>query len=182
MHDWSGINLDQDAWVLFNPDKKLVGYGAVYKRNADFAFDFYTHPADEGEKLRVYLLTKCEARASAQLTDIQDPPGGTITTIISQVNGVARQILEEAGFNPQKYFFRMLIDIDTLPLSPVWTEDCTLRTMVLKQDDQMVYDFIQVAFELPGRTPPSFEGWRDYMMRPDHFESDLWFLLFTNRN
>ncbi len=68
--------------------------------------------------------------------------------------------------------------IDTLPPSPVWPADCTLRTIVSKQDDQMVYDFIQVTFDRLGRTPPSFERWRDYMMRPDHFESDLWFLLF----
>ncbi|MBN1876930.1 MAG: GNAT family N-acetyltransferase [Anaerolineae bacterium] len=72
----------------------------------------------------------------------------------------------------------MLVESDTLPHLPAWPAGCTLRTVVAQQDDQVVYDFIQSAFEQPGRTPPSFESWRDYMMRPDSFESDLWFLLF----
>jgi hypothetical protein len=62
--------------------------------------------------------------------------------------------------------------------APVWPEGCTLRPIVAKQDDQMVNDFIQAAFDRPWRVSPSFESWRDYMMRPDHFKSDLWFLLF----
>ena len=41
LHDWRGINLDHDAWLLFTPDNKLIGYAAVFKDNADFAFDFY---------------------------------------------------------------------------------------------------------------------------------------------
>ena len=42
----------------------------------------------------------------------------------------------------------------------------------------MVYDFIQAAFDRPGRVPPSFERWHDFMMGAQIFEKDLWFLAF----
>ena len=35
---------------------------------------------------------------------------------------------------------------------------------------------MQSALDRPGRTPPSFEEGKAFMMRPDTFEADLWFL------
>ena len=178
LYDWEDIDLAQDAWLVFTTDNKLVGYAALYRNNNDFSFDFNVHPTYAGNNLHAYLLAQCEARALAQLTDAGESQEGTASTIISQVNTASRQALEQAQFEPRKYHFRMQIESDTLPPHPTWPEGCTLRTIIAEQDDQMVYEFIQTAFAQPGRTPPSFENWRDYMMRPDHFEKDLWFLLF----
>jgi len=178
LYDWTSINLKQDAWLVFAPDNKLVGYAAIYNDNSHFPFDFNVHPTYEMDELRSFLLAQCEARAAAQLTEGEKTEKGNISTIISQVNKKGRQALEQAGFEPQKYHFRMQIESDKLPPAPTWPEGCTLRTIIAEQDDQLVYDFIQTAFAQPGRTPPSFENWRNYMMRPDHFEKDLWFLLF----
>lgn len=175
LDEWGQVDLAQDAWLVFSPDNRLAGYAIVFNDDVTPGFDFYAHPACSGNKLQEYLLAQCEARA--QLTDDQ-VSGATITTIISQVNKAGRLALESAGYEPRKYYFRMLIALDALPPAPVWPEGCTLRTIVPGQDDQMVYDFIQTAFERPGRRPPSFESWRDYMMRPDHFTPELWFLLF----
>jgi ribosomal protein S18 acetylase RimI-like enzyme len=178
VYDWTSINLEQDAWLVFTPDNNLVGYAAIYEDNNHFPFDFNVHPTYAGDGLRAYLLAQCEARAIAQLTEAGESQEGSTSTIISQVNEKGRHALAQAGFEPQKYHFRMQIESDSLPPAPTWPEGCTLRTIVAEQDDQRVYEFIQTAFAQPGRTPPSFENWRDYMMRPDHFEKDLWFLLF----
>jgi len=178
LHEWTQINLHQDAWLVFTPDNKLIGYAAVFKNNTDFPFDFYTHPTYNEDNLREHLLVQCEARAYAQLTDVHESTGGITTTIISGVNGSDRQVLEAAGYKPRKYYFRMQKTLDTLSPISVWPENCELRTIIANQDDQIVYDFIQKAFEQPGRIPQPFDSWCDYMMRPDHFEDDLWFLLF----
>ena len=176
-YEWTLIDLDQDAWLAFAPDKQLVGYAALFKDGTDFSFDFYTHPTFAGDDLQRYFLAQGEARATAQLVEAQES-GGDVTTIISQVNTTARQVLEQSRFEPQTYHFRMQIESNTLPAAPVWPDGYMLRTIVPGQDDQLVYDFIQSAFEQPGRVPPSFESWREYMMRADHFVSELWFLLF----
>ncbi len=177
-YEWAQIDLEQDSWLFFTPDEQLAGYAAVFKDKAGFSFDFYTHPAYDGEELRDHLLARCEARARAQMTDSEESDA-VAKSIIAAGNTAGRQALAGAGFAPGKYYFQMQIVSDSLPPAPVWPEGCTLRTIVPKQDDQLVYDFIQAAFERPGRAAPSFEDWRDYMMRADHFESDLWFLLFA---
>jgi len=178
LYDWTSLNLEQDAWLVFAPDNKLVGYAAIYENGNNFPFDFNVHPTYIGGELRSYLLAQCEARAIAQLTEGGKTKQGNISTIISQINKKGRQALEHAGFEPRKYHFRMQIESASLPPVPTWPEGCTLRTIIADQDDQLIYDFIQAAFAQPERTPPSFESWRSYMMRPDHFEKDLWFLLF----
>lgn len=178
LHDWTQINLEQDAWLVFNSDDNLVGYAAVYKDNTDIMFDFYAHPTLGSETLTNDLVAQCEARSRALLAESQEAQSRTAKTIISQVNQVGVELLKEMGFEPKKFYFRMKIELDSLPTSPEWPEDCTIRTIVPKEDDEMVYDFIQTAFAQPGRTPPPFDQWRDFMMRPDHFENDLWFLLF----
>ncbi len=177
-HEWAQIDLEQDSWLLFTADEQLAGYAAVVKDNAGFSFDFYTDPAYDGEALQGYLLARCEARARAQMAGGEES-GAVAKSIVAAGNTADRQALVGAGFAPGKYYFQMQIVSDSLPPAPTWPEECSLRTIVAKQDDQLVYDFIQAAFERPGRRAPSFADWRDYMMRADHFESDLWFLLFA---
>lgn len=181
LYDWGDIDLNQDSWLLFAPDNTLAGYAAIYKNNADFAFDLYSHPAYEADKPGESLLGLGEERIEAQLAGDKELGAGSASTVVALVNTADRQALEKAGYKPQKYYFRMLIELDALPGEPVWPEDCELRTIIPGQDDQMIYDFIQAAFDKPGRTPPSFESWRDYMMRPDHFVPELWFLLFQRQ-
>ncbi len=181
LYEWGDIDLNQDAWLLFAPDSALAGYAAVYGNSAGFTFDFYTHPAYAADNLGGYLLAHCEARIAAQMAVDQELKNGTASTIVALANEADRQALENAGFRPQKYYFRMLIKLDDLPAAPDWPADCELRTINPGQDDQLIYDFIQAAFDRPGRTPPSFESWRDYMMRPDHFVPELWFLLFRRQ-
>ncbi|MBG7609742.1 MAG: GNAT family N-acetyltransferase [Anaerolineae bacterium] len=178
LHDWSLVELNQDAWLILTLDRQLIGYGAVFTDDDAYSFDFYTYPDYEDGKLQADLLAQCEARIYDDLAVDQGKGEGKTTSIISQVNTANRHVLERAGYLPQKYYFRMQIDLEDMPTSAVWPADCALRPMVAKQDDAIVYNFIQAAFDQPGRTAPTFERWRDFMMRPDHFERDLWFLLF----
>jgi len=51
-----------------------------------------------------------------------------------------------------------------------------LRNPIPRQDDRKIYEVIQSAFERPGRTAPSFEDWKGFMLRSDIFKPELWFL------
>lgn len=39
-------------------------------------------------------------------------------------------------------------------------------------------DFIQTAFDRPGRVRPAFERWRDVMVGATNFDSNLWLLAY----
>lgn len=175
--EWADINLEQDAWLVYTADNQLVGYAAVFG-GARFSFDVYTLPLPDKVDLNIYLLQQCESRARAQLADMPATGSVTAMTIMSHTNTAGRQAAEAAGFTPHNYHCRMQIELDAPPPAPAWPEGTTLRTIVPGQDDRRVYDFIQAVFDWPGRVPHPFEQWHDFMMRPDHFQRDLWFLLF----
>jgi ribosomal protein S18 acetylase RimI-like enzyme len=81
-----------------------------------------------------------------------------------------------AGFHLKKYIIQMRIEMDSAPREPRWSPGISVRTAVPNQDDRTIFELIQSAFDRPGRTPPSYEEWKAFMMRPEIFEADLWFL------
>jgi GNAT superfamily N-acetyltransferase len=177
LHDWSNLDLSQDAWLAFSPGagSELVGYASLIKGSNDFRFDFYTHPERTLPNLAEYLIGQGVAHAREQL------PAGTglpLTTFIPSINQANIAAVEAAGFEPHQYHFRMQIDIASPPPIATWPDGCTLRTVIAGQDDRLLYDFIYRAFDWRDEPPPDFKWWRDFMMRPDHFRPDLWFLLF----
>lgn len=168
---WADIDLNQDAWLVFS-EGKLVGYAAL-SSGRQFAIDLYTHPEEPArQSVAHYLLEQCEARARSQQEN------GTLVYIIPHVNSTSLQAAEAAGFAPKNYHFRMQVNMDALPPAPVFPEGVALRNMIPGQDDQMVYEFIQTAFERPGRTRQPFESWHAAMMETESFNQDLWFLAF----
>lgn len=174
---WSDIDLNQNAWLVITPHSQPIGYAAVFKGDHRFTFDFYVHPTLAPDGLTQYLLVQCEARAYEQLK-VDAGIQATAFIIISQGNLVNRQIAEQLGFKLYKYHLGMRINFDAPPPIPIWPEGTTLRTAIPDQDDRPIYNFIQAAFDRPGRVPPSFERWRDFMMGKHNFESDLWFLAY----
>ena len=167
---WHDIDLDRDAWLAVSPDDHLVGYAAVFRRDDRFTFDTYTHPTLAPEGLTSQLLIQCEQRAYEQLDTVQAVTQASATTYFSLVNLADRQAAEALGFEPHKYHFGMRIDLQTKPAPAVFPAGVTVRTVIPGQDDRLVYDFIQAAFDRPGRIPPTFEQWHDFMMGAQIFE------------
>lgn len=176
LDDWSDLDLDQDAWLVTDVDGQLIGYASVNHTDQRFTFDMVVHPAYAPEELPGLLLAACEARANEQSSDSHAQI--TATIYLPHVNLAARKAVEERGFELIKYHFGMRIDIQAPPPEQTWPQEVSLRNAVPGQDDRIIYDFIQAAFDWPGRTPPSFERWRGLMVDAYNFDRDLWFLAF----
>ncbi|MEZ4769791.1 MAG: GNAT family N-acetyltransferase [Caldilineales bacterium] len=178
IYDWESADLRRDAWLIDAPDGALAGYGLASHWSGGFQVDFCARPDLQEIGLQGWLLTRCEGRLRELLASLNDIPPH-IRSFVAHVNQPGRDALSEAGFAPEKYHFRMQIDMTGPPAKPVWPDGCALRTVRPGEDDEAVFHFIEEAFARPGRTPQPFGEWRDYMMRPDHFRPDLWFLLYS---
>jgi ribosomal protein S18 acetylase RimI-like enzyme len=174
--DWADIDLEQDAWLVFSSGGQLVGYAAVYGSAPRFTFDCYTHPVLAPDGLTRDLLVRCENRAREMVNNPETTSKAVV--FFPQVNQNSLKSAQELGYHSDRYHFGMSITLDG-PLSPpTWPQGAVLRNIRPGEDDRLVYEFIQTAFERPGRTRPSFENWHNVMMEASIFNPDLWFLLF----
>ena len=176
IYDWEEADLQHDGWLIEGPDSSLAAYGLVQTWSGGIDIECYAHPDVPQIVLQAYLLDQAERRARALLA-------GTAAVLpvarafVNHGDAATGDAFVTAGYHVKKYHFRMQIDQTEPPPEPVWPTGCQLRTLRAGEDDQAIFRFIQKAFDQPGRTPPTFDEWRNFMMRPDHFLPDLWFLL-----
>lgn len=175
IHDWQASDLQSDGWLILAAGGSMVAYGLVSTWSGGFDIQCVVQPDLQRSGLENALLTLAEQRAREMLATTGTPPVARLYA--THTNAPMGEALVAAGFQPEKYHFRMKIDQAEPPPDPVWSAGCQLRTVRPGLDDETVYRFIQNAFARPDWTPQPFEEWRNYMMRPDHFVPDLWFLL-----
>jgi ribosomal protein S18 acetylase RimI-like enzyme len=142
--------------------------------NADLRYDIYVEPALDDNALVGELLSRCEARGKQLVTGEHGKAHAKCYAI--SLNQRLGNILGASGFQVAKYIFNMQAKFDAPPAPVKLPDGITLRNPIPGQDDRKIYELIQSAFERPGRTAPSFEDWRGFMLRPDIFKPELWFL------
>lgn len=181
VHEWDQINLKRDAWLVYSLDDVLLGYAAVLPLGKDFRYDFYVDPSWDSPSLGQELLARCEERGRAIVQGQDSSVKKVARLYLAHVNERDRAVADQAGFEPGRYYFQMRTDLAFAPPEPRWPPGIVERTFVADQDEQAVYELIQTAFARPGRTPPTFDQWREHMIRPDLFDAGLWFLALAGK-
>ena len=176
LHDWGQIDLQQDAWLATSRTGDVVGYAAVLSSGNDLGFELDLDPELLDDALGQELLALCESRAREMVAGRDQSAAAKVTWYIPHVNARSRCIAELAGFRPTRYIFNMQMDlIEPLPV-PIWPEGIIVRSANPPDDDRAIHKLIQTAFERPGRDYHPFDNWKAFMMRPDIFDPELWFL------
>ncbi len=174
--DWKGINLDQDAWLAFAKKGALRGYAAVLPWRTGRRVAIYDDPGTEKDELFLGLLILCEQRIAALLRENPDAQKNSAVTYISDSVDYQKEYLAEAGYSVGKYIFNMQIDLDGEVPLPQWPEHVQLRTARNGIDDQHIHAIVQKAFCKPDHPDQPFNEWKEFMMRADLYDPDLWFL------
>ena len=174
LNDWNNIDLGRDAWLVITPENNLVGYASVNSWGADLKYDIYVEPTLDDDELVRELLSRCEVRG-AEIAKGENKKANAKCYVVStkQQEGKA---LSVAGFKIIKYIFNMQAKFDTPPPPAQLPQGISIRHPVPGQDDRAIYEMNQSAFERPGRIPQPFEEWKGFMLRPDIFKPELWFL------
>jgi mycothiol synthase len=175
--DWDRIDLERDAWLVFDKHHQLQGYGAVLPWNNGKFASVYDAPGTEHSDLFLALSILCEGRARFLLESANDPEMITIAHYISDRAEYQKKILTEAGYSLTKFLFNMHRDLDAREPVPEWPSGYLLRTVKPESDTHELHALIQDAFDHPGRKRKSFNDWKDWMMHPPVFIPDIWFIL-----
>jgi len=175
-YEWSQIDLSQDAWLALNSKGAVQGYGAVLPWSCGKRLAIFDNPGTEDDELFLGLLILCEKRAAVQIQELNDPEKQTIVTHVSDSIAYQKKTLEEAGYSINKYIFNMHMNLDQEIPQPVLPQGVIIRTAQTGVDDEHIHTVIQNAFAKPGRSPQPFDEWKEFMMRADLYQADLWFL------
>jgi len=169
--DWKELDLSQDAWLVFTPENDLIGYASVNPWVTDLKYDIYVEPTMDDNELVPELLSRCEMRGTELAKDFVNAKCYSVS-----VNQQLGNALINTGFEIKKYIYNMQAQFDTSPPPAQLPAGISVRNPIPGQDEQKIYEVIQSAFERPGRTAPSFDDWKGFMLRPEIFKPELWFL------
>jgi len=170
--DWGrpSFDLEKDAVVAVE-DGRIIGYATVTRSGNR---DAYVHPEQLGRGFGSRLLAWSEERAAEQLGQGE---AVLLGQPIAAVNQAARKLLESAGYEPVRSYWRMVAPLEGPPPSPEWPEGVRVRTFDRERDDRAVHTLIQDSFgDNERHIPESFEEWEAGMIDREAFEPGLWFV------
>lgn len=167
--DWArlGFDLARDARVIVAPGGRLAAYTDVHARPdaVEIAVNTHLHPDFRRPDLEIALIDLAESLA------LKHAPL-TLRWIASPERG---RILEERGWQPVRWLWRMRRDLAGAPPEPDWPSGFTVRQMA-PEDEQATYAVIETAFQRPDRAPVAFDEWRRYIVEREDFDRTLAFV------
>jgi mycothiol synthase len=174
-----GFNLAHDAWVVTDPGGEIVGYEEMNNRGgfASLQGDGYVHPEHASRGIGTSMLQVLEARALQMM--VQAKPGLRVYVRngMNTHDHAARQLHENEGYRPVRFFWHMEIDLNGPPPPPQWPHDIRVKSLRVGQDEHTIYQVIEEAFaEHWGHVPRSFETWSHRTLNSPDFDPNLYFL------
>jgi mycothiol synthase len=171
-YEWnrSGFKPETDAWLLFNPNGKLVGYTDFWVDETDLYIVHNTSVMPEfTDQISPWIFYQMGIERAREMGPEKIKRIRTIT-----ISTAAEEMLAGHGFKPIQVQWRMNIELTGQPQQPVWPEGYRLRSFDRERDAREVFDVIETAFsELPHRHGNTFEGWQTFILERSDFEPEL---------
>ena len=177
--DWMSptFNLQQDAWLVVEPDGQVVGYAAVGQREyARIYSKVLVRPEYTHLGLQDCLLAQIEQWAQAQIPQARSDARVALICWISNNDEQTRKSIERHGFKEIRRSWRMRIEMNEAPPAPEWPAGISVRTF-RPGDERVVFDVDEEAFQDHwGHMPGNFEEWKHWTVERENFDPTLWFL------
>jgi mycothiol synthase len=178
LNGWEQLDMDRGSWLVRSPEGAVVAYADVHPhRGGRIDGDVYVLPAHGRRGIGTWLTRQIEARAQ-ELADAM--PAGTRVVLYSGINApneAAKVLLAHEGYEPARHFWRMQIELDEPPPAPILPTDITVRACVLGQDERVIFDTLEEAFQDHwNHAERDYAEWAAMNMRGPGFDPALWFL------
>jgi mycothiol synthase len=166
-----GLDLERDTWLVEGPDGRLAAYAVLYFDNDA---DVFILPEFRDRGIGSELLQRVERRALERCAAGSEVVLGQA---LSSVNTTGRTLLERAGYEPSRWYWRMVTELDGAPGEPVWPEGVSVRTFDPERDAKAVHALIESAFaDNEGYRGEPYPEWFARNIDREAFDPTLWFL------
>ncbi len=144
-------------------------------------------PDHEKQGLENYLIGWAEERAQQVFRRVDPDLRVAIRVHINHDNETVAEALESAGFKKIRHGFRMRIEMDRKPETPLWPEGISLRRYNPDQDARAVYETDEEAFQdhfgiIKEDPDVGFERFMHHMTGDDSYDPSLWFLAVDEKD
>ncbi len=176
LQDWSGLDLQTDAWTVVTTDGRLAAYATITDEGSGhFTADGYVHPEFTGQGIGSQLVQLMEARAYELVPHAPAGARVALSNSVLQSDTAARSILEQASYHLVRTYWRMAIDLIQQPPAPAWPDGIALRTFRYGQE-RAIFDAVEESFQDHwGHVPRDFTEWVA-RIKLESFDPSLWFM------
>ncbi len=180
-HEWKseGFDLATDAWVVEDPDGRIVGYEEFFNRHAHASLrgDGYVHPDFMGQGIGTAMLRAMDERVRREMELAAPDLRVFIRNGMATGDTVSCRMHENEGYQPVRYSWRMEIELSDPPPAPLWPEGITLLPFHVERQNRQVFEAHEEAFsDHWGHTPGTFSAWEQRMTGSAEFDPSLWFI------
>jgi ribosomal protein S18 acetylase RimI-like enzyme len=172
--EWSDLDLEKSVVLVEDESGNYVASMTLeFSNGVTWEAFGYVHPEHQDRGLGTWVVRWSEAMARACEGETRDGYRLAMFNYISTVNGAAQELLTAEGYELQKVFRRMSIELQERPAPPDWPESYELRPFVPDRDQHAYFDAIQTAFaEHWSASPRTFESWSKSWMS-ENFDPHL---------
>jgi ribosomal protein S18 acetylase RimI-like enzyme len=179
-HDWSLINLEQDAWLVHSDSGEPLAYAAILPHQTQrLRIDISTAPDTIKSDLPGELLKLCFERSNKIAQEKGLHAIKHLVAYLLHSNLHYRKLFDQAGFQPMRHIYQLRIEMTSPPKIPKWPEGIEVRSFIPGEDDLATYEVIMDAFDRPERERYSLAIWRQHMLRPGSYRPELWQLAYS---
>jgi mycothiol synthase len=177
LDDWHGVDLGEEAVIVFALDGSAAGYADVVNRAfVTLTVYGYVHPEHRGRGIGAWLVEWGEGWMRGRMHLAPEGANVAVKHYAISTNESARRLLEDLGYEATRGTYVMEIDLGDEPPGPEWPEGSTVRTFVPGDDDRAAFEAVEEAFQdVWDRPPGTFER---FIARTENenFDPSLWFL------
>lgn len=166
------FELARDPVLVLGPDGAVAGYAYVWESEPGARVVGWAAPHPDHAHLYGYLLARIEARARERLADATGQRTVRVAIYESETHG--RALLQDAGFEPVRYFWRMAIALSGDEVEPEPPDGIRLRAFDPERDARPAHAAIAESFAEHWGTPTApFDEWSEDL-KGEEFDPGLW--------
>lgn len=176
--EYEGFDPEQDAFLVQTEAGNLVGYGAVFDVNehCEMSGDIYVHPEFKGQGIEAALLGELEDRIESHHIPLAVPEQRVfIHVALDNKDEAGKVILEQAGYTPVRYHWRMGIELESVPVVPALPEGLKFRPFIKDEHATAIWQARNEAYLGNwGSRQFSFEEFSYFTFENPEYDPSLW--------
>lgn len=174
---WLPVSLEEDIRIILDLADSVIGYVDQPDYNPVRLPGYVcVHPEHRRLGVGSVLTAWAESRAAPRIDKAPEGARVRLQFGAAMKNKNAAELLGDRGYEYERSFQRMVIDLETPPAKAQWPEGIQVRQYIKGPDDRPTWESVEEAFDDHwGNVRKTFEQWSKIYER-ESFDASLWFL------